>query len=81
MMKLVHVMSAVVLCCAMAFSASAQGKGQQPDRGGKKETRDIQREPKGDRGGGQDRPRDNGGSRNNGDNGRGGGKRNNRPND
>lgn len=89
MSRIMQMCSALLLCCAMAFSASAQRKGDQGNQGGGKETRDIQREPKGDRGGGNhDRPRGDSGNRgNNGDSGNrgnngggGGGKHGNRPN-
>jgi hypothetical protein len=86
MSRFMQLTSAMLLCCAMAFPVAAQRKGDQGNKGGGKETRDIQREPKGDRGGGrQERPRgdsgnhgNNGGDR--GNNGGGGGKHGYRPN-
>lgn len=86
MSRFMKTLGALMLCCAMAVSASAQkdGQGHRGDSGGK-QPRDIQREPKGGgdhRGGGNDqsRPRDDNGNR--GDSGnRGGGKHGNKPND
>jgi len=90
MRRVIQFATVLFLCCAMTFSASAQRKGKDQGNQGGKETRDIQREPKGDRGNGGGSPRgdsggrgDNGGNRGgNGNNGGGnGGKHGNRPHD